>query len=141
MERMVALLAKGLTDAGYDVMVFASGDPRVDADVSCVSRRAPSWRIGEPLPELRQVLEVMADGEPEGLRERSGRQPHSSPGPACSCAGTASTGGEIELIDMQARHEDTPPPQQQPRDSDEGIGVAQTTAQPSEAILGSATRS
>jgi glycosyltransferase involved in cell wall biosynthesis len=55
-ESVVALLAEGLTDAGHDVTVFASGDSQVDAEVSWIYRRAPSERIGEPLPELRQVL-------------------------------------------------------------------------------------
>ncbi len=55
-ENVVALLAEGLTDAGHDVTVFASGDSRVDADVSWIYPRAPSERIGEPLPELRHVL-------------------------------------------------------------------------------------
>jgi len=55
-ESVVALLAEGLTDAGHDVTVCASGDSRVDTDVSWIYQQAPSERIGEPLPELRQVL-------------------------------------------------------------------------------------
>lgn len=55
-ENVVALLAVGLTEAGHDVTLFASGDSRVDADVSWIYPQAPSERIGEPLPELRQVL-------------------------------------------------------------------------------------
>src|SRR6476659_3480944 len=51
-ESVVALLAEGLTDAGHEVTVFASGDSRVDADVLWVYAEAPSARIGEPLPEL-----------------------------------------------------------------------------------------
>jgi glycosyltransferase involved in cell wall biosynthesis len=55
-ENVVALLAEGLAEAGHDVTVFASGDSRVDADVSWIYPHAPSERIGEPLPELRHVL-------------------------------------------------------------------------------------
>lgn len=55
-EAVVALLAEGLRDAGHDVTVFASGDSRVDADLSWVYERAPSERLGESLPELRHVL-------------------------------------------------------------------------------------
>ena len=55
-EGVVALLAEGLGDAGHDVTVFASGDSETDARLSWIYRRAPSERIGEPLPELRHVL-------------------------------------------------------------------------------------
>jgi glycosyltransferase involved in cell wall biosynthesis len=55
-ESVVALLAEGLVEAGHDVTVFAAGDSRVDADLSWVYEQAPSDRLGEPLPELRQVL-------------------------------------------------------------------------------------
>ena len=61
-ESVVALLAEGLADAGHEVTVFASGDSRVDADVSWVYPQAPSARIGEPLPELRQVLSCSERG-------------------------------------------------------------------------------
>jgi len=62
-ENVVALLAEGLTDAGHDVTVFASGDSRVGAVVSWIYPRAPSERIGEPLPELRQVLACYERGD------------------------------------------------------------------------------
>ena len=55
-ENVVALLAEELEHAGQDVTVFASGDSTADAKLSWIYERAPSERIGEPLPELRHVL-------------------------------------------------------------------------------------
>ena len=55
-EALVALLADALSDAGHDVTLFASGDSRTRATLSSIYEQAPSARIGEPLPELRNVL-------------------------------------------------------------------------------------
>jgi glycosyltransferase involved in cell wall biosynthesis len=55
-ESVVALLGETLSTAGHDVTVFASGDSETSARVSWIYARAPSERIGEPLPELRHVL-------------------------------------------------------------------------------------
>jgi glycosyltransferase involved in cell wall biosynthesis len=55
-EAIVALLADALSDAGHDVTLFASGDSRTRATLSAIYPEAPSDRIGEPLPELRNVL-------------------------------------------------------------------------------------
>jgi glycosyltransferase involved in cell wall biosynthesis len=55
-EAVVALLAEGLDAAGHEVTVFAAGDSGTDARLSWVYGKAPSERIGEPLPELRHVL-------------------------------------------------------------------------------------
>jgi glycosyltransferase involved in cell wall biosynthesis len=55
-EALVALLADALSDAGHDVTLFASGDSRTRATLSAVYETAVSERIGEPLPELRNVL-------------------------------------------------------------------------------------
>ncbi|HYX89691.1 MAG TPA: glycosyltransferase family 4 protein [Gaiellaceae bacterium] len=55
-EWVVSLLADGLTDAGHDVTLFASGDSRTRAHLSAVYEHAPSEQIGRSLPELRHVL-------------------------------------------------------------------------------------
>ena len=55
-EAVVGLLAEALGDAGHDVTVFASGDSTTGAPLSWVYPEAPSERLGEPIPELRQVL-------------------------------------------------------------------------------------
>jgi glycosyltransferase involved in cell wall biosynthesis len=55
-ESVVSLLAEGLDEAGHDVTVFAAGDSLTDARLTWVYERAPSERIGQPLPELRHVL-------------------------------------------------------------------------------------
>jgi glycosyltransferase involved in cell wall biosynthesis len=55
-EWVVSLLADGLTDAGHDVTLFASGDSRTRARLSAVYEHAPSEQIGRSLPELHHVL-------------------------------------------------------------------------------------
>lgn len=55
-ESVVALLAEGLSNAGHEVTVFASGDSEPRATLSWLYVQAPSERIGEPIPELRHVL-------------------------------------------------------------------------------------
>ncbi len=55
-EAVVALLAEALAEAGHEVTLFASGDSRTEARLSWIYERAPSERLGEPLPELRHVL-------------------------------------------------------------------------------------
>ena len=48
-EWVVSLLADGLTDAGHDVTLFASGDSRTRAKLSAVYEHAPSEQIGRSL--------------------------------------------------------------------------------------------
>lgn len=55
-EAVVALLADGLVEAGHDVTLFAAGDSRTRARLRSVYERAPSERIGESVPELRNAL-------------------------------------------------------------------------------------
>jgi glycosyltransferase involved in cell wall biosynthesis len=55
-ESVVALLGETLRAAGHDVTVFASGDSETSARVSWIYARAPSERLGEPLPELCHAL-------------------------------------------------------------------------------------
>jgi glycosyltransferase involved in cell wall biosynthesis len=55
-ERVVSLLANGLTDAGHDVTLFASGDSSTRAKLSFVYEKAPSKWIGQSLPELHHCL-------------------------------------------------------------------------------------
>src|SRR5204862_1267153 len=55
-EWIVWLLADGLTDAGHEVTLFASGDSRTKAKLESVFEHAPSDQIGRSLPELRHVL-------------------------------------------------------------------------------------
>jgi glycosyltransferase involved in cell wall biosynthesis len=55
-EWIVSLLADGLTDAGHDVTLFASGDSKTKATLSAVFAEAPSEQIGRSLPDLHHVL-------------------------------------------------------------------------------------
>jgi glycosyltransferase involved in cell wall biosynthesis len=55
-ETIVSVLADGLSDAGHDVTLFASGDSLTTARLSSVYADAPSQRIGQTLPELRHCL-------------------------------------------------------------------------------------
>jgi glycosyltransferase involved in cell wall biosynthesis len=55
-EWIVSLLADGLTDAGHDVTLFASGDSRTRARLAAVYEEAPSEQIGRTMPDLRHVL-------------------------------------------------------------------------------------
>lgn len=72
-EAVVALLAEGLTDAGHEVTVFASGDSVTSATLSWVYAHAPSERIGEPIPELRHVLACYEHaGEFEVISDHTG---------------------------------------------------------------------
>ena len=58
-EAIVALLADGLTAAGVDVTLFASGDSRTAATLAYVHAEAPSARIGEMSVELEHVLSFL----------------------------------------------------------------------------------
>ena len=51
-EWVVSLLADGLTAAGHDVTLFASGDSRSKATISSVYPEAPSALIGRTQPDL-----------------------------------------------------------------------------------------
>jgi len=55
-EWIVWLLADGLTTAGHDVTLFASGDSRTTAKLVSVFDHAPSEQIGRALPDLRHIL-------------------------------------------------------------------------------------
>jgi glycosyltransferase involved in cell wall biosynthesis len=56
-EWVVSLLADGLTDAGHDVTLFASGDSRTRAKLEWVYATAPSEWIGRSFWELRHLLQ------------------------------------------------------------------------------------
>jgi glycosyltransferase involved in cell wall biosynthesis len=56
-EWVVSLLADGLTDAGHEVTLFASGDSRTKARLAWVYERAPSEWIGRSFWELRHALQ------------------------------------------------------------------------------------
>jgi glycosyltransferase involved in cell wall biosynthesis len=55
-EWIVSLLADGLTVAGHEVTLFASGDSHTHATLAAVYDQAPSELIGRSLPELHHVL-------------------------------------------------------------------------------------
>src|SRR5438034_2498961 len=59
-EWVVSLLADGLTNAGHDVTMFASGDSRSKARIESVFPEAPSSLIGRTQPELWHVLSCYA---------------------------------------------------------------------------------
>ena len=58
-EWIVSLLADGLTDAGHEVTLFASGDSQTKATLSAVFDTAPSELIGRTQPDLRHVLAAL----------------------------------------------------------------------------------
>ena len=55
-ERVVALLADGLVDAGHDVTLFASGDSQTRARLESVFHTAPSEWIGHTYWEMQHAL-------------------------------------------------------------------------------------
>ena len=59
-EAIVGLLADGLTAAGVDVTLFASGDSQTTARLEFVHGEAPSDRIGEMSVELEHVLSCLS---------------------------------------------------------------------------------
>jgi glycosyltransferase involved in cell wall biosynthesis len=59
-EWIVSLLADGLTSAGHDVTLFASGDSRTKAKLASVFPEAPSSLIGRTQPELLHTLSCFA---------------------------------------------------------------------------------
>ena len=62
-EWVVSLLADGLTDAGHEVTLFASGDSRTKATLSSVFAEAPSELIGRTQPELLHGLSCYVRAE------------------------------------------------------------------------------
>jgi glycosyltransferase involved in cell wall biosynthesis len=62
-EWVVSLLADGLTDAGHDVTLFASGDSHSKATISSVYPEAPSSLIGRTQPELLHALSCYAHAD------------------------------------------------------------------------------
>jgi len=54
-ERVVALLADGLVDAGHEVTLFASGDSQTQARLESVFDEAPSEHIGQTYWELQHA--------------------------------------------------------------------------------------
>ena len=62
-EWVVSLLADGLTDAGHEVTLFASGDSRTKATLSYVFSEAPSELIGRTQPELLHGLSCYVRAE------------------------------------------------------------------------------
>ena len=72
-EWIVALLADGLVEAGHDVTLFASGDSRTTAKLSCVYEVAPSAAIGLSQVEVRHALACYArSGEFDVVCDHSG---------------------------------------------------------------------
>ena len=58
-ERVVALLADGLVDAGHDVTLFASGDSQTRARLESVFQTAPSEWIGHTYWELQHSVHAI----------------------------------------------------------------------------------
>ena len=72
-EWVVALLADGLTAAGHDVTLFASGDSRTKANLEAVFREAPSGKIGYSWIDLRHALACYTRaGEFDVVNDHSG---------------------------------------------------------------------
>jgi glycosyltransferase involved in cell wall biosynthesis len=61
-ERVVALLAEGLVDAGHDVTLFASGDSQTRARLEAVFQTAPSEWIGHTYWEMQHVVNAIRKG-------------------------------------------------------------------------------
>jgi glycosyltransferase involved in cell wall biosynthesis len=58
-ERVVALLADGLVDAGHDVTLFASGDSHSRARLESVFQTAPSEWIGHTYWEMQHAINAI----------------------------------------------------------------------------------
>jgi glycosyltransferase involved in cell wall biosynthesis len=58
-ERVVALLADGLVDAGHEVTLFASGDSQSRARVDAVFQTAPSEWIGHTFWEMQHAVHAL----------------------------------------------------------------------------------
>jgi glycosyltransferase involved in cell wall biosynthesis len=58
-ERVVALLADGLVDAGHEVTLFASGDSRTRARLEYVFQTAPSEWIGHTYWEMQHTMHAL----------------------------------------------------------------------------------
>jgi glycosyltransferase involved in cell wall biosynthesis len=58
-ERVVALLADGLVDAGHDVTLFASGDSQTRARLESVFQTAPSEWIGHTYWEMQHSVHAI----------------------------------------------------------------------------------
>jgi len=58
-ERVVALLADGLVEAGHDVTLFASGDSKSRARVDAVFPTAPSEWIGHTFWEMKHAVHAL----------------------------------------------------------------------------------
>lgn len=61
-ERVVALLADGLVDAGHDVTLFASGDSQTRARLESVFQTAPSEWIGHTYWEMQHTINAIRRG-------------------------------------------------------------------------------
>jgi glycosyltransferase involved in cell wall biosynthesis len=61
-ERVVALLAEGLVDAGHEVTLFASGDSQTRARLEAVFQTAPSEWIGHTYWEMQHVVNAIRKG-------------------------------------------------------------------------------
>jgi glycosyltransferase involved in cell wall biosynthesis len=61
-ERVVALLADGLVDAGHDVTLFASGDSQTNARLESVFQTAPSEWIGHTYWEMQHTVHAIRKG-------------------------------------------------------------------------------
>jgi glycosyltransferase involved in cell wall biosynthesis len=57
-EWVVSLLTEGLVDCGHDVTLFASGGSRTAARFHCTFDVAPSAEIGDPIVELRHLVQA-----------------------------------------------------------------------------------
>ena len=62
-ERVVALLADGLVDAGHDVTLFASGDSQTRARLESVFHTAPSEWIGHTYWEMQHSLHAFGKAD------------------------------------------------------------------------------
>jgi glycosyltransferase involved in cell wall biosynthesis len=72
-EWVVSLLADGLTDAGHDVTLFASGDSRTHATLAAVFEEAPTEWIGQAYWDLRHALSCLVRaGEFDIVNDHSG---------------------------------------------------------------------
>jgi glycosyltransferase involved in cell wall biosynthesis len=72
-EAVVALLADGLTAAGHDVVLVASGGSRTNARLRSVYARPPSELLGDVATELRHVLDTYLDpGDVDLIHDHSG---------------------------------------------------------------------
>ena len=137
-ERVVALLADGLVDAGHDVTLFASGDSQTRARLESVFHTAPSEWIGHTYWEMQHAVHAFRKADEfEIVHDHTGMLGlafgglidtpfcHTVHGPLDGLAGPAVRAGARSRAEREA-HLDLDEPAEAEGGSSRGSGTART---------------